>query len=82
MVLSVSISTAFILDLLHLELRKVTLVPNPIASREGSFTVVSGLAPNLGGAETRGWTSALIRALHLGDADQPFQHLNFPVILP
>lgn len=47
--------TAFIPDMLHMELREVTLVPNPTASRDGNFTVVSGLTQNPGGTEMREW---------------------------
>lgn len=58
--------------MLHLALRKVTLVPNPTASRDGGFTAASEWILNLGGAESRGWASVLFRAFSLGDADRPF----------
>lgn len=45
--------------MLHMELREVTLVPNPTASRDGNFTVVSGLTQNPGGTEMREWAPVL-----------------------
>lgn len=50
---------AFIRDMLHMEIREVTLAPNPTASREGDFTVVSGLPRNPRGTEMRERTSVL-----------------------
>lgn len=46
--------------MLHMELREVTLVPNPTASRDGNFTVkVSGLTQNAGGTGMIEWASVL-----------------------
>lgn len=51
--------TAFIPDMLPVELREVTLVPNPTASRDGNSTVVSGLTQNPGGTESGEQASVL-----------------------
>lgn len=65
---SVLILTAFVPDMLPMQLREVTRVPNPTADGDGSFTVLSGVRWNPGGTETRGWASVLIAARSEGDA--------------